>query len=526
MSEAIYYAGAYLRLSREDAVKDGRSKAESNSIGSQRELIADYLVDKPEIRLVEVYVDDGFSGSNFERPEFKRMMEDVHLGKINLIIVKDLSRFGRDYIEAGRWIQRILPAFSVRFIAISDRYDSLTANKAESAFLLPIKNFINDSYCRDISQKVRSQQEIKRKQGEFTGSFAAYGYVKNPKNKNQLLIDAYPAQIVKQIFSWKLEGWSEKNIADKLNDKGVLSPLEYKKLCGLKYYSGFEKCTSARWSRETVKRILENQLYIGTLAQGKREKINYKINKRVYRPKSQWIIVENTHEAVINREDFYLVQKILQWDTRVTGHENVADIFSGLLRCGDCEQNMVRKTVSYQEKKNKYYICATYNKNTKQCSRHSIEAVVLEETVRQLLRWQFAVFFGSERLLGWRNDLNPKSPCSEAERQHQQTIVRECRRISRLMEAVEEKGRNKEISKEEQDTLYQIYKNQYEELKEVLRKQKADQEEWKKQSQEEEVNYFEKLNRSLVLRVIDQIQIIDAKTIQVVLCCQSSLITT
>lgn len=193
-----------------------------------------------------------------QRPAFKRMMEDISLKKINCIIVKDLSRFGRDYIEVGRWIQKTLPVFGVRFIAITDRYDSKTATGSETSFILPIKNFINDSYCRDISQKVKSHQQIKREKGEFIGAFAVYGYCKSEKNKNHLVKDPYAAFIVRKIYQWRLAGISMFAIAERLNQAGVLSPMEYKRLNGENYYTGF--CTNARskWSAASIKRILED----------------------------------------------------------------------------------------------------------------------------------------------------------------------------------------------------------------------------------------------------------------------------
>ena len=193
MNKKHFLAAMYLRLSRDDSDvgavtdKDGRLKSESNSIGNQRELIRAFIHEQQDIELYDIYVDDGFSGSNFDRPEFKRMISDIEAGKANCVIVKDLSRFGRDYIESGRYIQKIFPALSVRFIALTDHYDSFHADAGESGIVLPVKNFINDSYCRDISTKVKSQFEVKRKNGECIAPFALYGYRKADNNKNQLV---------------------------------------------------------------------------------------------------------------------------------------------------------------------------------------------------------------------------------------------------------------------------------------------------------------------------------------------------
>ena len=187
------------------------------------------------------------------------MMEDMKAGWVNCVIVKDLSRFGRDYIEAGRLIQKIFPSACVRFIAVTDHFDSLTASYGETALMLPVKNFINDSYSRDISVKVRSQQKIKRENGEFIGAFCMYGYKKSERKKNMLVPDEYAAYIVQWIFHWKLEGYSNSAIAERLNRYGVLSPMEYKRLRGERYLTGFATGMWAQWSAVAVKRILANE---------------------------------------------------------------------------------------------------------------------------------------------------------------------------------------------------------------------------------------------------------------------------
>ena len=186
------------------------------------------------------------------------MIEDLSSGKINCVIVKDLSRFGRDYIEVGRWIQKIFPAFGIRFIAITDHYDSKTATGSETSLILPIKNFINDSYCRDISQKVKSHQQIKREKGEFIGAFAVYGYCKSKENQKRFVKDPYAAEIVRKIYQWRLTGISMFAIAKRLNQAGILSPMEYKRLHGEHYYTGFGSKICAKWSAGAVKRILED----------------------------------------------------------------------------------------------------------------------------------------------------------------------------------------------------------------------------------------------------------------------------
>ena len=376
----IYEAALYLRLSKDDADIDGSKKTESNSIGSQRDILRAYVQSHEDLRIYDIYIDDGYSGANFERPEFERMMVDIRAGKVNCVLVKDLSRFGRDYIEAGRLIQKTFPALNVRFIAVTDGFDSLYADRTDSSLVLPIKNFVNDSYCRDISMKVKAQQTVKRREGKCISAFTVYGYKKNPEDKNSLVIDEYAADIVRKIFAWKIAGMSLGAIAEKLNATGILSPMEYKRSLGMKYHTGFEGSSTAKWAAASVKRILVNPVYLGTMVQGKQEKINYKVKKRVDKPKEEWICVENTHEAIVLEVDFLIVQDLLKYDGRASNNTDTANLFSGVLICADCKAPMVKRVNSYKGAKKVFYICQTKNKSMG-CSRHSIEEELLKRIV-------------------------------------------------------------------------------------------------------------------------------------------------
>nr|WP_317379901.1 recombinase family protein [uncultured Faecalimonas sp.] len=386
-----YQTAVYLRVSREKEDVDGSIKGESESISSQRELARSFVMAQPDMELFDIYVDDGYSGTNFDRPDFKRMMADIRDGKVNCVVVKDLSRFGRDYIDAGRFLQKIFPAFSVRFVAITDHYDSLTADQNTTSFMIPVKNFVNDFYCQDISEKVRSHQKIKREKGKFIGAFAVYGYQKDRDNKNRLVIDNYAAKIVKTIFAWKLHGMSSLAIANRLNEDGIFSPLEYKKSHGEHYATGFHAGIVSKWSAAAVKRILTNEIYTGTMVQGKREKVNYKVGKILEKPESEWCKVEGTHEAIVSKADYQTVQRLLKVDTRAGKGKEKAHIFSGLLFCGDCQEPMIRRMNRYQGTERISYICSTRNRS-EGCSRHFISEVDLKKVVLQIIRLQATLF--------------------------------------------------------------------------------------------------------------------------------------
>ncbi|MCM1136408.1 MAG: recombinase family protein, partial [Clostridium sp.] len=295
------------------------------------------------------------------------------------------------YIEAGRLIQKTFPAFHVRFIALTDNFDSQTADSSTKSLVVPVKNFINDSYCRDISQKVKSQQKVKRAQGKFIGAFAVYGYRKSEKDRNKLVPDEYAAGIVRNIFAWKREGMSAQAIAQRLDSLGALSPAEYKKSLGENFSTSFQTKASAKWSAVAVIRILTNEMYTGVMVQGKSEKVNYKVKKTVAKPKEEWVRVEGTHAAIISREDFEIVQELLKVDMRPKAGGPCSHLFAGLLFCGDCKEPMYRRINRYKGMARVYFICSTRN-NGQGCTRHSISEEELKEAVFQTLRAHVSLF--------------------------------------------------------------------------------------------------------------------------------------
>lgn len=390
----FYHVAMYLRLSREDDEENIHSafgqhdalcgkKAESDSIRSQREMIRSFLRGQEDMALYDAYVDSGYSGVNFDRPEFRRMMQDIEAGHVNCVIVKDLSRLGRDYIEAGRLIQKTFPAFSVRFIALTDQYDSLTADDNDRQLMVPVKNFVNDAYARDISGKVRSHQKIRRERGDFIGAFATYGYRKSDKNRNVLVPDPYAAGVVRRIFAWKLQGCSNLAIAGHLTECGILSPMEHKKLHGERLQTAFGGGGMAKWSAVAVKRILENEMYLGTMVQGKEEKISYKVKKSVRKPMESWVRVQGTHPPIVSRENFQRAQGLLGVAARAgRGHR-----YAGLLFCGDCMAPMARRVCHRRDGECVFFVCATKNKG-KGCSRHAISQKEIDGFVEMALRQQ------------------------------------------------------------------------------------------------------------------------------------------
>ncbi len=365
----------YLRLS----VDDGQ-KAESNSISNQKEIINNYAKNEKDIKIVDYYIDDGYTGTDFERPGFQRLLLDIKKGKINTIIVKDLSRLGRNYIEVGNYLEQIFPFYNIRFISINDNIDSFKDPKSSDNIIVPVKNLMNDEYARDISNKVRSVLNTKKINGQFVGVSAPYGYLKNPDDKHKFIIDKKASKIVKKIFKMILDGKSKKEIVSDLNQCGFLPPSLYKtKESIVSESTNFVEV----WNTRMIDRILQNQSYTGDLIQGKRKRISHKVHKLIHVDSKDWIVVENQHESLISREDFEQVQNIVYNREIRVNKNNKYDIFSGHLKCADCGNNLtIRRSKGYE-----YYYCSSYLKQ-KKCTKHVIEKKKLEKQLLDIINSQ------------------------------------------------------------------------------------------------------------------------------------------
>lgn len=398
--DQTFKVAIYLRLSKEDddlSCSSG-AKSESNSISNQRKLIYDFMKSHPELELYDEYKDDGKSGSNFDRAEFQRMMKDIEAGKVNCVVVKDQSRFGRDYIDVGKYKEKIFPKLGVRFITINEGYDSLSATSSDD-LAFTINSFVYDFYIRDISTKIRTNLTAKKQNGEYAGAFVAYGYVKDSNDKSKLVVDQFAADVVRDIFRWKIEGLSPQNIAVRLNELGIPSPAEYKKLSGSNYKTSFQTSSKAVWSHVSVRRILKNEIYLGVMIQGKRTTPNYKTKTVVTKAESEWLRVEGTHEAIISVRDFELVQELLRDDTHCRAGDVTVPVYAGRIYCGDCGATAVRKTVSYAGRRYVYYVCNANKHDKTVCSRHSIREDILGQVIYQTVRHQIDLLLDVDKAL-------------------------------------------------------------------------------------------------------------------------------
>lgn len=365
-----YKVAMYIRLSKEDEDK----KEESQSVTNQRSLIFDFIKEN-NLNLIETYIDDGVSGTTFNRPSFNRMIDDINSKKINMVVTKDLSRIGRDYIQTGYYLEKFFPENRIRYISLLDGID--TGVDSSTNDITPFKAIMNDMYAKDISKKITSVKRDKQKKGLFIGGKPAYGYKMHPTEKNKIIIDDEVTPNVKRAFSLALEGYSGRRIARIFTDEQIPTPGEYA--------NAIYRITPSThyWKSEFIHTMLRNEVYIGNMVQGKKRKVNYKSKKEIRMPKEQWVIVENTHEPIIDKKDFYDVQMLLdkRVPTRSRTHEY---LLKGLVFCHECGYLMgvgTRHLASVGD--TLYFRCRTHIRNTKysKCSCHSMREDLLNRIV-------------------------------------------------------------------------------------------------------------------------------------------------
>ena len=523
--DQTFKVAIYLRLSKEDddlSCSSG-AKSESNSISNQRKLIYDFMKSHPELELYDEYKDDGKSGSNFDRAEFQRMMKDIEAEKVNCVVVKDQSRFGRDYIDVGKYKEKIFPKLGVRFITINEGYDSLSATSSDD-LAFTINSFVYDFYIRDISTKIRTNLTAKKQNGEYAGAFVAYGYVKDSNDKSKLVVDQFAADVVRDIFRWKIEGLSPQNIAVRLNELGIPSPAEYKKLSGSNYKTSFQTSSKAVWSHVSVRRILKNEIYLGVMIQGKRTTPNYKTKTVVTKAESEWLRVEGTHEAIISVRDFELVQELLRDDTHCRAGDVTVPVYAGRIYCGDCGATAVRKTVSYAGKRYVYYVCNANKHDKTVCSRHSIREDILGQVIYQTVRHQIDLLLDVDKALRQFENLSwekHKLKQLDASIEIQEEVVR---KNNTLRLGIYEDLRAGLLDRSEYESLKKELAERIAEATAAIEKLNKEKREIldgvsKQQSWIEQFRQYEnvtELTRPMVIHLIERINIFEDSNIEIV----------
>ena len=506
-----YNAGLYIRLSREDDDKTTMSE----SITNQKSLLLQYVKEN-KLKVYDIYIDDGYSGTNFDRPDFNRLLNDIELGKINMVITKDMSRLGRDYIGTGNLIEKYFPEHKVRYIAVTDNIDTYLDSSNND--IAPFKAIMNDMYAKDISKKIKTSLRAKQKEGKWVGSRTPFGYIKDPNDKNHLIIQEEQANIVRRIYNMSLEGLSFYKIARKLTNERVKTPAEYysfewKNNYNLKY---------GQWHSKTIRDILTNRIYTGDLVQNRRSKVNYKVKKVINNKVCDYIIVENTHEAIIDKETFYEVQKRIPKNVgRNEKKEN--HLLDGLLYCGDCGH---RISITARRKKDNrcYTICNYYRTYMKQklCTTHSnnydkLEKVIINSLTERCLQYIDKVKVRNIILTNLKDNekLNNKKELN--------LLTNDIKRISDNLDIIYIDNLNRKITDEQFKRLktkleneLNIKQKRYNELN--SNNNDTINEEEKNNMINEYINKFLSMkepSRELIINLIDKIEIFEDKTINI-----------
>lgn len=397
----IYKAAGYARLSVEDSGRPG-----ADTIETQAELIQSFIESQPDMRFCGLHCDNGQTGTNFERPGFERLMDEVRAGKIDCIVVKDLSRFGRNYLEAGNYLERIFPFLGIRFIAVNDYFDTLTAERNADGYIVPLKNMINGAYSKDISRKSSAALATKQRNGEFIGTWGPYGYRKCADDPHRIEPDEETAPVVQDIFQWRLSGMSCVQIARQLNDMKIPSPARYHYMKG---DTKSERYSNVKWIQQTVKAMLTNEVYLGHMVQGRKRSGFSTGQKEQWMPKSEWVIVRNTHTPLIDEETFQAVQEIMEesrnaYHKRLGRHDGLGttpNILRGLIFCADCKRALVRyKNVTNNGTKRYYvYICQSHSDDPSSCPKKYMYETKLHEILWDTLQREIALAGNLEKLM-------------------------------------------------------------------------------------------------------------------------------
>lgn len=517
----VWYVAFYIRLSREDK----RGKEESESITNQRLILTDFLEqqdDGDEYIFVDEYVDDGVSGTtDEERENFQRLLADIEKGKINCVIVKNLARSFRNSGDQSYYLGDWFPRHNVRFISLYQQpVDTYKDPQNAQNIAVPVQGVLNEEHARGTSESVRRTFDKKREKGLHIGSFAAYGYQKDPKNKNALIIDEEAAENVKSIFAWYLEGMSKNAIVRKLNESGILCPTAYKKSRGMKYKNPNVTNTPPLWCAMSVTNILKNRIYVGDMVQGRYRMKSYKIHVQEAVPEEEWFVVENTHAPIISRENFAKVQALLQRDTRTAPKQKSLYLFSGFLRCADCGKAMTRSQV----RGNVYYYCRTYKDRSKTaCTKHTIKHHPLEQAVLYAIQEQIYLAVCYSEMAARIHTAPLQKSRSVRLNAFIASKEKELSRISRYKQSLYQDWKDGEITYTDYRRMKEDYERQIEALRKIIGNLQAEKAELEHGvgSENPFLTAFQKyeninrLTRDIMIELVDTIQVYENGNISI-----------
>lgn len=514
-------AAIYIRLSKEDG-----DKSESNSITNQRNILMDYLSQQRDIEFIGEYSDDGESGATADRPDFQRMLVDIDTKKINCIIVKNLSRFSRNMGVTINFITEYFPEIGLRFISLDPKYDSAIDDIGEAEKLLNISvhGFMNESYLATTSSSIKKTLDTNRKKGLFIGSFAPYGYLKDPGDRHRLIVNEETAEVVRTIFKKYLAGESILGITKYLNNTGIPNPSTYKKMNEPTYCHGSSNINDGLWSDKTVRRILQNEMYIGNMVQGKNKKISYKKKKCKATPRDKWYIVENTHQAIIDNDLFCKVQERFNSGSRSSPVTNRVDLFSGLVCCADCGRIMSKNTKKNSNKTYVYYKCTTSKKlSPTACTSHTIRADELENTVLKTIQGMINIAIEQEEALKIIEKSSKRKTEFSSLESNRKKLLSEQEKIKLKLFRLYDNREDGIINDEQFCDYKNIYSKQSADIENQIKALDKQLEEYKTgyDGEAEHIKYFknhgniDSLNRAIVTELIDLILVYEGGKIKI-----------
>lgn len=514
-------AAIYIRLSKEDG-----DKSESNSITNQRNILMDYLSQQRDIEFIGEYSDDGESGATADRPDFQRMLVDIDTKKINCIIVKNLSRFSRNMGVTINFITEYFPEIGLRFISLDPKYDSAIDDIGEAEKLLNISvhGFMNESYLATTSSSIKKTLDTNRKKGLFIGSFAPYGYLKDPGDRHRLIVNEETAEVVRTIFKKYSAGESILGITKYLNNTGIPNPSTYKKMNEPTYCHGSSNINDGLWSDKTVRRILQNEMYIGNMVQGKNKKISYKKKKCKATPRDKWYIVENTHQAIIDNDLFCKVQERFNSGSRSSPVTNRVDLFSGLVCCADCGRIMSKNTKKNSNKTYVYYKCTTSKKlSPTACTSHTIRADELENTVLKTIQGMINIAIEQEEALKIIEKSSKRKTEFSSLESNRKKLLSEQEKIKLKLFRLYDNREDGIINDEQFCDYKSIYSKQSADIDNQIKAIDKQLEEYKTgyDCEAEHIKYFknhgniDSLNRAIVTELIDLILVYEGGRIKI-----------
>ena len=496
-----------------------KSTEQVSSIENQTRYYTEKVEKTPNWEMLEIYSDDGHTGTDANRENFQRLLSDVMSGKINCVVVKDLSRFARNYSDAGSLIDNLFVQMGVRFISLAENVDSYLNPDSVSSIIVPITNVMNDQYCYQTSKKIRQVFDYKRRNGQYIGAFAPYGYVKHPKDKHQLIIDPDAAEIVKLVFSLFLKGTSKRATALYLNEHGVPSPSAYKLQKGIPVSTrGYD---DPMWGARMIHSILTNPTYTGDLAQGRSRVKSYKVHEVESVPREEWVEVAGTHESIIDYETFDKVQALLQRDTRTSPKGREVHLFSGFLKCADCGRAITR---SVGNNNNVYYACSTYkNRSRTACTMHSIKHNRLEAAVLFAVQQQIHLAVSYSEMIARINTAPVKKSQSIRLEELIAAKERELAKISRYKQSLYQDWKDGEITQQDYRDMKVDYERQTIALTDVLARLNAERAELANGVKSEHPalvaftkhQNIDQLSRELLVELIDHIKVYENGNISV-----------